>query len=325
MDARRFGDAWDAFAQAATVRPGEASLHLGAGLAAFMLGRNDEARASFERALAIDPRYVVAAQWLGRLHYRAGRLTDAIATYEAALTHAPGTPSLEASLADWRSEAELQDGFHSWHGTHFTVLFERPADEAFARRVADTLEEAYWRIGEALTTYPTEPVTVVLYSRAQYRDITRLPSWTAAAYDGRIRVPVPEALEQPEELDRVLGHELVHAVVAMVGGRVVPVWLNEGLATVLAGGADAEQVLARGTARPSLDRLHGSFVGLAADEAQMAYAVSAHAARRLIELRGASTVVTLLRDLAQGAPFDTAFQQWIAMPYHEFQDMIARE
>ena len=36
-----------------------------------------------------------------------------------------------------------------------------------------------------------------------------------------------------DELDRVLSHEFVHAVVAMLGGRTVPAWVNEGLATVL--------------------------------------------------------------------------------------------
>ena len=68
-----------------------------------------------------------------------------------------------------------------------------------------------------------------------------------AAYDGRIRVPLRTALDEPDELDRVLSHEFVHAVVAMLGGRTVPAWVNEGLATVLepAGVADAEATLAR--------------------------------------------------------------------------------
>lgn len=327
LDARRFGDALDAFTQAATILPRDPSLRLGAGLAAFMLGRNDEAQGWFERALDLNPRYVLASHWLGQLHYRAGRVRDAIAIYEAALKQSPGARTLEARLADWRREIALQDRFYTSRGAHFTVLFEGPADEALARRAVERLEAAYWRIGEVLTAYPTEPVTVVLYTREQFRDITRLPAWTAAAYDGRIRVPMHGALEQTEELDRVLGHEFVHAVVAMLGGRTVPVWLNEGLATVLErGGADeAEQVLARENARPPLRQLHGSFLGLGADEARMAYSVSARAARRMIELRGASAVVALLRDLSRGVPFVSAFHQRLAMRYEEFQAMIARE
>ena len=54
------------------------------------------------------------------------------------------------------------------------------------------LEAAYARIGAALATYPAEPITVVLYTREQFQDVTRLPTWAAGNYDGRIRVPVPD-------------------------------------------------------------------------------------------------------------------------------------
>jgi tetratricopeptide (TPR) repeat protein len=327
LDARRFGDALEAFSAAATLLPGEASLCAGAGLAAFMLGRNDEAQGWFERALALNQRYRLASEWLGELHHRAGRLKEAIAIYEAALRYTPDAEEMETRLIAWRKETELQDRFYRSRGAHFTVLFEGPADEALARRTVERLEAAYWRVGETLTAYPPQVITVVLYTLEQFRDVTRLPAWTAAAYDGRIHVPMRGALEQTEELDRVLGHEFVHAVVAVLGGRNIPVWLNEGLATMLerGGAEDAELALAGSTARPALRDLHHSFFELSADDAQLAYAVSTRAVRRMIELRGASAVVSLLRDLARGAPFGASFHQRIAMTYEEFQTMIARE
>ena len=145
--------------------------------------------------------------------------------------------------------------------------------------------------------YPSQPITVVLYSREQFGDITKLAAWSVAAYDGRIRVPLSGALEQHDELDRVLSHEFVHAVVAMLGGRTVPAWVNEGLATVLepAGPKDAEATLARTDARPALSQLHRGFVGLSRRDAEIAYASAARAVRRLIEQRGAAAVVALLR------------------------------
>jgi hypothetical protein len=158
----------------------------------------------------------------------------------------PAPPEIEARLGEWQKEASLQSRFYEARGAHFAVRFEGPGDELLARATVDRLEEQYWRIGQTLTAYPPNPITVVLYTQQQFRDITRLPSWTAAAYDGRIHVPMRGALEQTEELDRVLGHEFVHAVVFMLGGRNVPVWLNEGLATHLerGGAEDAERLLA---------------------------------------------------------------------------------
>ena len=154
-----------------------------------------------------------------------------------------------------------------------------------------------------------------------------MPPGTAAAYDGRIHIPMRGAREQTEELDRVLGHEFVHAVVVMLGGRNVPVWLNEGLATHLerGGAEESERVLAATRARPALQQLHRSFAGLSGEDAAVAYALSAKAVRRMTELRSAAAVVTLLQDLARGAAFGAAFHQNIGMRYEDFQAMIARD
>jgi tetratricopeptide (TPR) repeat protein len=326
IEKQRFGDALDAFTRASAMQPRDASLCFGAGIAAFMLGQNDVAQARFECALALNPSYLPAAVWLGELHYRAGRLHEAIATYESARRRSPDARELQKPLADWRKELELHNRFHELRTEHFTVLFELSTDEPRARQVVERLEASYQRVGETLGVYPSQPIVVVLYTREQFGDITRLAPWSVAAYDGRIRVPLRTALDEPDELDRVLSHEFVHAVVAMLGGRTVPAWVNEGLATVLepAGVADAEAILARTDARPALSTLHQSFTGFSRRDAEIAYASAALAVRRLIEQRGASAVVALLKDLARGAPFASAFQQRIAMRYEDFEALVAR-
>jgi tetratricopeptide (TPR) repeat protein len=327
LDERRFGDALEAFTAASAIVPRDPSLRFGAGMSAFMLGRNADAQEWFEKALTLNPRYRAASEWLGELHYRAGRLKEAVEVYETALKYAPGATEMEARLGEWKKETSLQGRFYEARGAHFAVRFEGPGDELLARRAVDRLETEYWRIGQMLTAYPPNPITVVLYTQQQFRDITRLPSWTAAAYDGRIHVPMRGALEQTEELDRVLGHEFVHAVVFMLGGRNVPMWLNEGLAAHLerGGAEEAERVLAATRARPALQQLHRSFTGLSGEDAQVAYALSAKAVRRMIELRSAAAIVTLLQDLARGAAFATAFHQHIGMRYEDFQVMMSRE
>jgi hypothetical protein len=118
----------------------------------------------------------------------------------------------------------------------------------------------------------------------------------------------------------------VHALVAMLGGRSVPVWLNEGLATAYepGGGAD-DELLARASSRPPLARLERSFGGLSSADAQLAYAISGRAVQKMLQLRGAPAVVALLQDIARGVPFPSAFNQRIAMRYEDFQAMVGRE
>ncbi len=326
IEHRRFADALEAFTRAAAIRPDDASLCFGAGVAAFMLGQDDVAQTRFECALARNPNHLQAAVWLGDLHYRAGRLSDAISIYQSARTRSPRGAELQQQLDDWRKEQQLQSRFHEVSTEHFTALFEAAADEPVAREVLGRLEVAYCRIGNTLGVYPSQPVSVVLYTRQQYGEITRLADWSAAGYDGRIRVPLGRTLEQREELDRVLSHEYVHAVVAMLGGRTVPAWVNEGLATVLESpeSADAEHTLTR-TAGPKLSKLHGSFAGLPARDAELAYASAARAVRRLIDQRGLAAVVAILEDLGRGVSFARAFHQRAGMRYEDFAALVARD
>jgi tetratricopeptide (TPR) repeat protein len=329
LSERRFDDALTAFTAAAAQLPNDANVATGAGFAAFMLGRGGDAETWFVRALKLQPDLTEASIVLGDLQHRSGRLDDAIATYEAALKLAPkaNTGQLEDRLGAWRKEQQLVGRFSRSQGTHFTVLFQGPADEILARRVVDHLESAYLHVGESLRAYPTQTITVVLYTTQQFQDITRMPAWSGASYDGRIQVPVRGALEQTAQLDRVLTHEFVHAVVAMIGGPTVPVWMNEGLASALEPGGveQSDAILAAVSVRPPLQQLHGSFSGLNGAQAQLAYAYSTYAVRRIMQLRGANAIVGLLRDLARGVDFRTAFGKHVEMRYEDFDAMIRRD
>jgi hypothetical protein len=66
-------------------------------------------------------------------------------------------------------------------------------------------------------------------------------------------------------------------------------------------------------------------MGLSASEAEVAYAYSARAVQRLIELRGTPALVALLQDLGRGAQFSNAFQQHFGMRYEDFAALVARD
>jgi len=318
--AGRAADAEKAFAEAIEAEPRDPSLHLGAGLAAHLLGQPTAARHALEQALSLAPTYTPASKLLGEILYRGSDLDGAIRVYEQALVHAPKDEQIITRLATWRKEAELHRGFFQSQGSHFTVLFEGPADEELARRALELLESAYWRIGTALYTFPEQVITVVLYTQEQFRDITRSPDWAAAVYDGRIRVPMRGALRKPEELYRVLAHEFTHALVRSIAPRGVPTWLNEGLAVAFEpdGQSWANDELSRTDKRLPPQRLAGSFGGFSGAEARVAYAQSANTVQKLLDLAGSAAVVGLLQDLAQGEPLEPAFERRMLVPFDTF-------
>ena len=208
-------------------------------------------------------------------------------------------------------------------GSHFTVSFEGPAEAELAAEALEVLDRAYWRVGQLLGTYPTDPVPVVLYTTEQFRDITRSPAWAAGAYDGTIRVPMRGALEKP----------------AGAGPRALPrVRARAGPQPRVARRADVAERRARDRARKRRSGLGrearcnaSSGPGAAAraavrlratsaaTQAQLAYATSALAARRLLEEAGGFAVANLLRDLGDGVDFDTAFLHRIQRSFADFQ------
>jgi hypothetical protein len=223
-----------------------------------------------------------------------------------------------------RSRAERDEAIHrdfiQTGDTHFTMLFEGPQDYELASRALTALENAYFRIGSTLGAYPDDLITVVLYTEELFRDITRAPTWAAAAFDGKIRVPIRGALEHPAELERVLSHELAHAFVQSIAPRGVPTWLNEGIAMFFEpGGAQrAEARLAETPKRLSFQRLSRQFGTLSTSDAEVAYAQSAIITRRLFEERGGWSVQELLRDLSDGVPFQEAYERRLLLPFDQF-------
>jgi hypothetical protein len=233
--------------------------------------------------------------------------------------------SLLAVLA-FAGRAEAQQRMYQRSGAHFAVMFEGPADEAIAFRALEMLEAAYYRVGSALNVYPDQPVEVVLHTLEQFRDVTKSPGWAAAVYDGRIRVPIKDADRSPEQLAEVLAHEYTHAVVSVLAGPAAPSWLDEGLAGVMEPNASRNEIaaLARSTVRLPLSKLGGSFADLPDQLVPVAYAQSASAVQRMLQLRGAAAVVSLLRALKNGTPFDNAFQSALGMRFQDFEGMVAR-
>jgi tetratricopeptide (TPR) repeat protein len=307
-----------AFSTALARDPKNANLHLGAGAAAFLERRDADARAALSRALELNPSSGRARELLGLVLYRTGDLLGAIRAYDR-LPNASEYDPARLRLERWRREFDLHGRMTSVASSWFTVSFDGEADAALAARALASLERAAQRIGDVLFTYPVQPIAVVLYTTEQFRDITRAPQWAGGAYDGTIRVPMRGALEQQEELDRLLAHEFTHALVYSLAPRNVPAWLNEGLAAALEQDAQTAESVRSELPAGVLGALQTSFGRFNDDQARLAYAISADAARRLLDEAGGFAVANLLRDLGAGVEFDAAFLHRIQRSFSSFE------
>lgn len=303
------------FRQALERSPRDATLHFGAGYAAFVLGRHDAAISALKRALEFDPQLVQAATLLAYVAYANAELDLAIRSLEKAAALAPGDRRISQQLDAWRKESALHGRFAETPGVRFRVLFEGQTQQALGDRVARVLESAYWSVGKTLNTYPSETLTVILYTDRQFQDVTRAPAWAGGGYDGRIRLAVGGALKTPRMLDRVVVHEFVHAAIASVAPRNVPAWVNEGLASVLDSPDRtwSRRVLRQARSLFPLEDLEEGFGELDGPTALLAYAESAVAAEILCERLGPN-LGPFLQMLGSGHTVDQALSTLNVQP-----------
>jgi hypothetical protein len=223
-------------------------------------------------------------------------------------------PERAAAAAEEKRDASLHATFFERPVEHFRILYQGGAQAAIGERVARVLEREYSRIGKTLNSYPSDPVTVILYTNREFQDITRSPSWATGRYDGRIRVAVGGAIDAAN-LDRIVTHELVHAVVASAAPRGVPAWLNEGLASYLESNdlSWAPAVIRNATTLLPLEDLIGGFSRLDEQNALVAYAESAIAAEILCDQLG-TNIGRFLQMVGNGSAVDDALLEFHVQP-----------
>jgi tetratricopeptide (TPR) repeat protein len=310
-----------AFSQALGEQPRDPALLFGAGAAQHLLGRDAVAREFLRKALVVEPRLTPASLLLGQIAYDLGDVTEAIRAYETALVHAPRNRALRERLEVWRNES----GKMTYTSGPYTIMFEGHAEERLAAHATLVLDAAYWRIGKTIGAYPSAPIMVVLYTEQEFHDVTGAPEWSDGSFDTRIRIPVRGAMRTLARFDRVLTHELAHAMIASLAARGVPAWLHEGLAVNLEPGDvdGAEQRLKTIRTFVPLAYLEAGFGRFNDAQARVAYDVSAVAARALMARLG-THVALLLGELGRGTEFAQAAERFGIAPEEFEQDMSRR-
>ena len=218
----------------------------------------------------------------------------------------PRDRAIAQQLEQWRREAALHSRFEERSTARFKVSVRRRGTEkAIGDRVAAILESAYWRIGKAMNTYPSETLSVILYTNRSFRT-SRGRRLGGRRIRRPHRLPVNGALRSPKTLERVVTHEFVHAVIHNAAGGV-PTWVNEGLASYMesADRAWVAQVLRRADGRIPIEDLADGFGQFDGGTALVAYAESLVAGQLLCERLGAN-LGPFLQMLGNGHTVDQA-------------------
>jgi tetratricopeptide (TPR) repeat protein len=267
---------------------------------------------------------VVVYNSLGDKARQSGDIDGAVSYYEKALELDPSARQISLKLEGLQREKSAEEDFKKTEGSHFLVKYEGGENAVAGYLIVLLLEEAYLKVGADLGYYPEDSMGAVLYSKKQFQDITRTPSWVGAMFDGRIKLPVGGVTERTEVLEKVLFHEYTHAVVHRLSGGRAPVWLNEGMAQYEEGKRAASN---KGTLksivvnnRVSLRGLEGSFMGLSSEEAEAAYLMSLSVTEYIINEFGPFALKRMLERMGGGLSIDKAISSSIFIPYDVLEE-----
>jgi hypothetical protein len=125
------------------------------------------------------------------------------------------------------------------------------------------------------------------------------------------------------DLGRVLKHELTHSFVGQKSHGRAPTWLQEGVAQYMEGRRSASAGALLDEANqglvPTLGALEGSWMGLSAGSAAMAYAWSLAVVESIVQSGGMSDISRLLDRVGSAPSTEDAVRETLHSDYSDLQ------
>lgn len=302
LEARDYALASDLFLAVLREEPALASARTGYALSELKLGRSRQALDAVLDGLVRDPKQPALLELLGDLRNAEERVEEALRSWREAFAIAPSDRVREKILL---AERELNAGqsYALSLTPHFNLRFDGKLDQDLAREVMAYLEGRFWVVADALAHAPPQPITVLLYPHKQFKDVTQSAEGIGGLYDGKIRVPLGGLARLHPGAERVLVHELAHAVIHSKTRGHCPRWLHEGLAQM-------------SEPRPLLDRERRQVAALLQaggveleDPQGFSYPAALSLTLFLESWRGRAGLAELLDHLGQGQPLDSALKE----------------
>ena len=285
-----------------------------------MLGQWDEALACLEASLKLHANHPVALR-------RKKRILEEKQVYEALIHEETlGQPI----HSDVRAQHSCAPGLTRTKiaREHFALTCEDSIPSKTLWLLCQLIEKTYCDVGKLLQCYPQHEVSISIENRelrnrphvhrqkpADPDTKSPLPIWAAGAYHGHIRLTC-NASTDPNLglLYALIRHEWVHLLIDRLAHGQCPIWLNEGLAQLIARPIMnfERQRLQQANHNQQLlcvHELEQVFRDSPSDRQRVSYLQSTAIAERLIQQFGISRMRDLLTCIGIGVSAQAAFQK----------------
>jgi tetratricopeptide (TPR) repeat protein len=270
--------------------------------------RNSEAIKLAHRALEYRSNWADPYRLIGDLEYQDQRLDRAELAWQKAQQISPSR-RIDARLAKLETEASVEKKLDRGGNAHFDLRFQKQLSSDAAQELTAGLMKARMDIGRQFKFWPDRRIVVLIYTPQGFKQVRRGPEWSIGAYDGKIRVPYPQA-----DLAATLVHEFTHALVHDLTGNRCPRWLNEGLAEyqeskISRTPIDLLRLAVRLDRLLPIDQLDVALRRSDATTAMLAYQQSYSLVTYLVEKYQFFRMKLVLQHLGSGEPLDVALKR----------------
>jgi tetratricopeptide (TPR) repeat protein len=308
--ARDFDTALLRFHEVIRLEPRATGARVGYALAEMALGRDTAALPVVLDGLALDPGAADLHEILGDLRDRDERVDDALTSWREAFRLAPSDRVRDKIVKGEREQAAARTYAFS-AAAHFNMRYDGDLDQDLVAALTDFLEDRFDELASTYRHAPSQAITVLLYPREAFRDVTQAGNEVAGLYDGKIRVPLGGLKRLDESAERVLAHELTHAFVQSKTRGNCPRWLHEGLAQI------AEPRTLRRSQRAELARTVRPDDPKTWPDAAFGYPSALALTEHLADRRGFDVLVAVLDRLGAGETLDAALHAYYGATYAE--------
>ncbi len=276
-----------------------------------------------EHAQRLAPDSADVAKLMGWAYYGANKTEEAIEEWKRA-ERLGADPEIEQALAKAERDRSEEETYREGETAHFDLKYYGGARPELARDILRALEEDFRDLESQLDYTPPDSISVILYTRQTFADITRAPGWVGALNDGRLRIPVQGLEQVTPEVAHVLKHELTHSFIGQKSHYRAPTWLQEGVAQWMEGRrstADAAALVnraAQGTL-PSWGTLEGSWMGFSGEEGAFAYAWSLAVVESIVEAGGITDISRLVDEITSAPSTEVALKQTLHLSYDDLR------
>lgn len=278
------------------------------------------------KAISLNPKNVNAYLLLGDIEYMSQNMLDAERAWQKAAQLLPDNQEVQKRLAQIQRETLAETDMQTVFNPHFNIKIDASLAANPNFDVNYILDNAYNSVTPDFQFFPHEKVPVVVYNRQEYEDtVVDAPSWSEAAYDGKIRLAIKPDQKDFHQLQSDVIHEFTHVIISKLSDNKCPRWFNEGIAKyeeylhgvkpriyMLGIAYNTDQIV-------PWDNIDTALISQKPQEALLAYQQAFSFIYYLVQIYGMPNIVQVLKLVGTNGDFPAAIKQVYGMSLENLQ------